>query len=87
MGIHAIRVAGPGGLSPLKLVLVDDIPTTAQAGDNFSREKAQALTLPAAVDGTADALKVRVYKFTAEKGQTSRPRSWPSVSDRHSPRC
>ena len=70
VGIHAIRVAGPGGLSPLKLVLVDDIPTTAQAGDNFSREKAQALTLPAAVDGTADALKVRVYKFTAEKGQT-----------------
>ena len=70
VGFHAIRVAGPGGLSPLKLVLVDDIPTTAQAGDNFSRGKAQALSLPAAVDGTTDALKKRVYKFNAEKGQT-----------------
>ena len=70
VGIHALRIAGPGGLSPLKLVLIDDIPTTAQAGDNFSRDKAQALTLPAAVDGTTDALKVRVYKFSADKGQT-----------------
>ncbi len=70
VGIHAVRVAGPGGLSPLKLILVDDIPTTAQAADNFSRDKAQALTLPAAVDGNTDALKLRIYKFTAEKGQT-----------------
>ena len=34
VGIHAVRVAGPGGLSPLKLILIDDIPTSAQAGDN-----------------------------------------------------
>ena len=70
VGIHALRIAGPGGLSPLKLILVDDIPTTAQAADNFSLDKAQALTLPAAVDGNTDALKVRTYKFTAEAGQT-----------------
>lgn len=70
VGIHAVRVAGPGGLSALKLLLIDDIASTAQAGDNTSRAKAQALTLPAAVDGTVDALKTRVFKFTAEKGQT-----------------
>ncbi len=70
VGIHALRIAGPGGLSPLKLILVDDIPTTAQAADNFSLDKAQALTLPAAVDGNTDALKVRTYKFTAEASQT-----------------
>lgn len=70
VGIHAVRVAGPGGLSAMKLLVVDDIPSTPQAGDNTSREKAQALTLPAAIDGTVDALKTRNFKFSAEKGQT-----------------
>ncbi|MFP6770213.1 MAG: hypothetical protein VB859_18705, partial [Planctomycetaceae bacterium] len=37
VGIHAVRVAGPGGLSALKLLLIDDIASTAQAGDNTSR--------------------------------------------------
>ena len=70
VGVYAIRVATPGGTTALKLIAVDDLPSVVQAGDNTSRAKAQALTLPAAVDGTIGALSKRLFKFSAAKDQT-----------------
>lgn len=70
VGIYGLRVATPGGVSPLKLIAVDDLPSVPQAGDNTRPEAAQALTLPTAVDGTVAALTQNYYKFHAEAGQT-----------------
>ncbi len=69
IGIHGIRVATPGGVSGLKLILVDDLPSVAQAAGNTTAEKAQELTLPVAVDGAVPSLGFNYYRFKADAGQ------------------
>lgn len=69
VGVHGIRVATAGGTSGLKLILVDDLPSVAQAAGNTTPDKAQELTLPVAVDGAVAALTRNYYKFKATKGQ------------------
>ena len=56
IGIHGIRVATPGGASSMRLILVDDLPSVAQSGDNTSVDKAQEITLPIAIDGAVPSL-------------------------------
>jgi hypothetical protein len=69
LGPAGIRVITGQGVSNVKLILVDDLPATVKAGNNKSRETAQALTLPVAVDGSCDAESSDFYKFTAAQGQ------------------
>jgi len=69
IGIHGIRVATPGGVSGLKLILVDDLRSVAQAAGNTTAEKAQELTLPVAVDGAVPSLGFNYYRFKTEAGQ------------------
>ena len=69
VGVHGIRVATPGGVSGLKLILVDDLPSVAQAAGNTTAEKAQELTLPVAVDGAVPSLGFNYYRFKAAAGQ------------------
>jgi hypothetical protein len=69
VGIHAIRVAGPGGVSALRLVMVDDLPTVAQTAGNSTREKAQLITLPVAIDGAVPNQSFSHFKFNATAGQ------------------
>lgn len=69
VGVHGIRVATPGGISPLKLFVVDDLPSVASAGNNTALTSAQSLTLPAAVDGAIPALGFHYYKFAVEAGK------------------
>ncbi len=68
VGIHAVRVATPGGASAMRLVLVDDLPSVASVGSNVSPATAQEITLPAAVDGTVGNLQMQYFKFKAEAG-------------------
>jgi hypothetical protein len=68
VGIHALRVATPGGVSPLKFVIVDDLPSVAQAA-NSTIATAQALTLPIAVDGSVGSLAKHYFKITVAAGQ------------------
>ncbi|MCC7420365.1 MAG: pre-peptidase C-terminal domain-containing protein [Planctomycetaceae bacterium] len=68
VGIHALRVATPGGVSPLKFVIVDDLPSVAQAA-NGTLATAQALTLPIAVDGSVASLGKQFFKFTVAANQ------------------
>jgi len=70
VGVHGIRLATPGGASEMKLILVDDLPSVAQAAGNNALEKAQELTLPVAVDGTVASLNHQYFKFKADAGQT-----------------
>lgn len=70
VGIHGLRVAGPSGASPLKLIMVDDLPSVAQASGNTTIEKAQALTLPVAADGAVPNLSRSCYRIKVAAGET-----------------
>lgn len=70
VGIHGLRVWTDKGVSPLRFLLVDDLPTVAQAGNNTTPETAQVLSLPTAVDGAVGNLSVQYFKFPAAEGQT-----------------
>lgn len=69
VGIYGVRVATAQGVSNLKLIAVDDLPSVAQTKPNSAPANAQALTLPVAVDGYVDSLSRDYYKFTVAAGQ------------------
>ncbi len=68
VGIHGLRVAGPSGVSSLKLIMVDDLPSVAAAG-NTTIDKAQELALLTAVDGTMANLSRNYYRIKVAAGQ------------------
>ena len=43
LGVGAVRVVTPTGVSPLQLVVVDDLPSVSQDAGNKSPDKAQAV--------------------------------------------
>lgn len=69
VGIYGVRVATPGGTSPLRLIMVDDLPSVAATGQNVKFEAAQELALPIAVDGSIPSLGMHFFKFKADAGQ------------------
>lgn len=69
VGIHGIRIAGPAGVSPLRLIMVDDLPSVAQAAGTSAIEGAQELTLPIAVDGYVPNLNRSYYRIKVTAGQ------------------
>ncbi|HLQ43783.1 MAG TPA: hypothetical protein VK137_03560, partial [Planctomycetaceae bacterium] len=69
VGIYGVRVANANGTSPMRLVVVDDLPSIAQAAGNGTPAGAQALTLPVAVDGQVASLSQHYFKFTVAAGQ------------------
>lgn len=70
-GVREFRLATPNGASTLgQLVIVRD-PVVAEAADNNTRDKAQAVTFPATLCGVIEkAEDFDFYKFTAEAGQS-----------------
>jgi len=68
VGIHAVRVASVGGLSAPFLLMVDDLPSVADAGPNTSLANAQRLAWPVAVDGVTVSLGYKFYRLTVKKG-------------------
>ncbi len=69
-GIYGIRVLTDHGISPIRLFLIDDLPTVAQAGNNTVLATPQVLTLPTAVDGAIGGLTKQYFKFPVQAGQT-----------------
>jgi hypothetical protein len=69
LGIYGIRLATTTGVSPLRLMLLDDLATVRAAGTNLSRPAAQVLRLPTAVEGTLAPQQLHYFKFHAEAGQ------------------
>ena len=69
VGIGAVRIASPKGISDLFLLMVDDLPSVADNGKNRSAKDAQTVTLPVAVDGNCDGASSDFYKFTVAAGQ------------------
>ena len=68
VGIHSARVASANGVSNPLLLMVDDLPSVADAGTNTSVTNAQRLAWPVAVDGAAVALGLKLYRVTAKPG-------------------
>ncbi len=68
-GLHAFRVVTDKGVSPLKFLIVDDLPSVASVGSNVNFAAAQVVTVPTAVDGAVAGLNWQFFKFTAAAGQ------------------
>jgi hypothetical protein len=69
VGVGALRFATGKGASNLRLMMVDDLPSVADNGNNRTFASAQEIKLPAAVDGTVEALASDYFKFAAKAGQ------------------
>jgi hypothetical protein len=69
LGVIGLRVATGQGISNLKLLLVDDLPSVTDANSNRSPDMAQAVTLPVSIDGYCDGETSDFYRFTAAAGQ------------------
>ena len=68
-GVYGIRIATPGGVSSLRLFVIDDLPSIAQNRANKTPAAAQEIASAVAVDGVIDALSHNYYKFKATAGQ------------------
>jgi hypothetical protein len=69
VGIGALRLVTGEGVSNPLLVMLDDLPTTAEASDNHTMEEAQTVKLPTAIDGQCDAVQEDLFRFHASAGQ------------------
>ncbi|MEX2187832.1 MAG: PPC domain-containing protein [Pirellulales bacterium] len=69
VGVAAVRIATGNGASSLRPMLVDDLPSAAESGDNHEPAKAQAIAAPTAVDGTCDALQSDFFRLPLKSGQ------------------
>jgi hypothetical protein len=69
VGIEAFRVVTTGGVSGLKMIMVDDLPTIAQVASNHSPVEAQQIILPVAIDGACRPLKSDYYALEGRAGQ------------------
>jgi len=69
VGIGAFRVVTSEGVSNPFLVMLDDLPTVAEAPDNHTAPQAQPVTLPIAIDGQCDAVQEDLFRLQAAAGQ------------------
>ncbi|HJT35226.1 MAG TPA: PPC domain-containing protein [Pirellulales bacterium] len=69
VGIYGLRLATGKGASNLRLVMVDDLASVSDNGNNKTIPTAQSLNVPTAVDGACEAESYDFYKLTAAAGQ------------------
>ena len=68
-GIQAFRVVTDKGVSPLRFLMVDDLPSISSVGSNVQLSAAQTVSVPAAVDGAVAGLSWQFFKFPVQAGQ------------------
>lgn len=69
VGIAGLRVATGEGISNLRLIMVDDLSSVAENGQNGAMETAQVITSPIAIDGKVDPEQSDFYRFHADAGE------------------
>jgi hypothetical protein len=69
VGIYAFRLATAKGVSNTRLMMIDDLPSVADNGNNKTQATAQAVSFPTAIDGAAEAESYDFYKLTLPSGQ------------------
>lgn len=68
-GIGGIVVATPAGASDVLLVMIDDLPSVSDNGNNHAPAGPQDVQLPAAIDGLSDGTVFDYYRFAAKVGE------------------
>ncbi len=69
VGVTGLVVANALGVSDPLMLMVDDMDSARDNGANHGVEDAQAITIPAAVDGRSDGVQADYYRFHARQGQ------------------
>ncbi|MCA9077297.1 MAG: PPC domain-containing protein [Planctomycetaceae bacterium] len=69
LGLHAVRVISPEGVSDLQLMVIDDLSSVAEASGNNTPDSAQSINTPCAVDGNVDNLSRDFFQFEASANQ------------------
>ena len=69
LGPIGLWFATPTGPLPAKIVMVDDLPSELDNGNNHSIATAQSVSTLAAIDGVSEGSKFDYFKFTAAAGQ------------------
>lgn len=69
VGIGAMRLMTAEGVSKPLLVMLDDLPTTAESSENHAPERAQVISTPVAIDGRCDPVQEDMFRFQAAAGQ------------------
>jgi hypothetical protein len=69
VGIGALRLFGSKGVSPLILVMLDDLPTGSESRTNKTQAAAQRMQIGSAVDGECDELGFDWFQLSADKNQ------------------
>ena len=68
-GVGALIVTTSEGQSDPLFLMIDDLPSLADNGNNHTVETAQEISTQTAVDGTSDGPVFDFYKFAAKTGQ------------------
>ncbi|MFM8536592.1 MAG: hypothetical protein ACKOES_00765 [Planctomycetaceae bacterium] len=68
LGVGGIVVANAEGIADPVLLMVDDLPSVAEAGGNQSAARPQPVTPPVAVDGVGDGSSFDSYAFHGRAG-------------------
>lgn len=68
VGIGGIVLGSAGGVTPPWLLMIDDLPSVAEAANN-SAATAQEITPPIAIDGAASGQQSDYYRVTLAQGQ------------------
>jgi hypothetical protein len=69
VGLGAMRVVTGEGVSNPLLIMLDDLPTIAEATDSHAATQAQQIQLPIAIDGQCEPVQEDFWRFHADAGQ------------------
>ncbi|HWB00741.1 MAG TPA: PPC domain-containing protein [Pirellulales bacterium] len=69
LGAYGLRLVTRNGVSNLRLLVVDDLPTVREVKQHSTVETAQEIQLPAVVEGATETEAYDFYKFRATAGQ------------------
>jgi len=69
VGIGGIVVATEAGISDVAYIMIDDLPSVADNGQNHEAGQAQEIAVPIAIDGQCDGTLADCYRFAARAGE------------------
>src|SRR5947208_1257788 len=69
VGIGGIAVATSDGVSEVVYLMIDDLPSVADSGNNDAAGEPQQISLPVAVDGQSDGTLADYFRFSARAGE------------------
>lgn len=69
IGVYPVRVKSDDGISNPFLFVVGQLPQVAEKEDNSTFETAQAITIPAVIEGQSAGNDVDFFRFAGKKGQ------------------